>query len=215
MCTDKVDTGRNTAEFYLDKIKTSLKHELPGRESQSKMMPVIHEKDLQYFNDYLKLKKAAVLILLFPEDNTIKTVFIERTPDPGPHSGQIAFPGGRKDKEDKDLIMTAIREAKEEIGVSINRTSIIGELTPIEIPVSGFSVLPVVAALDSKPVFNACEAEVKDIFTVDLIKLLKNKDYKTVPARGIKIETPCYIFDDTIVWGATAMVLSEFEDLVF
>lgn len=200
--------------LFIESLKSDLQKELPGREAQAKMMPVIHESHLQYFNDELKLKPAAVMIMLFPEDDKIKTVFIERTPDPGPHSGQIAFPGGRKDPEDKDLFETAIREAMEEAGVSIDRNQIIGNLTPIEIPISGYSVLPVISVLPARPDFTVCYEEVNDIFVVDLPALLKNKHYKTVPARGIHIETPCYMFCETIVWGATAMVLSELEEII-
>ncbi len=199
---------------FTDFLKNALNKPLPGRDAQSIMMPVIHELHLQYFKDEQELEQAAVLIILFPENEKIKTVFIERTPDPGPHSGQIAFPGGRKEIYDKDLIQTALREAEEEVGVRLYRGNVIGNLTPIEIPVSGFSVLPVIAVLNQKPDFNVCYEEVNDIFIVDLPELFKNKDYRTVPARGIKIETPCYIFDNTIVWGATAMVLSEFEKLI-
>ena len=200
--------------LFIESLKSDLQNTLPGREAQAKMMPVIHESHLQYFNDELKLRPAAVMIMLFAEDSKIKTVFIERTPDPGPHSGQIAFPGGRKDPEDTNLIETAIRETNEEVGVSLNRNQIIGNLTPIEIPISGYSVLPVISVLPKRPDFMVCYEEVNDIFVVDLLALLKIKQHKTVPARGIHIETPCYMFDETIIWGATAMVLSEFEEVI-
>ena len=207
-------SDKDTFKSFINLLKSELNKQLPGKQAQAKMMPVIHESHLKYFNDELKLKPAAVMIMLFPEDDKIKTVFIERTPDPGPHSGQIAFPGGRKDPEDKDLVATAIREAMEETGVSIDRNQIIGNLTPIEIPISGYSVLPVISVLQQRPDFTVCYEEVNDIFVVDLLALLKNKHYKTVPARGIHIETPCYMFDKTIIWGATAMVLSELEEIV-
>ncbi len=207
--------GTKKFKEFISFLKYALNQPLPGRTAQSLMMPVIHESDLQYFNNELKLRPAAVMIILFPEDNKIKTVFIKRMPDPGPHSGQIAFPGGRKEITDIDLTDTAIREVREEIGVNISPEKIIGKLTPIEIPVSGFSVLPVISVLDNKPDFVLCEKEVGDIYVIDIIELFNNKDFRTVPARGIQIETPCYLFNGTIIWGATAMVLSEFETLIF
>jgi 8-oxo-dGTP pyrophosphatase MutT (NUDIX family) len=200
--------------IFVDKIQKQLKLELPGKWAQAKMMPVIHEQNLQYFSHNLELKKAAVLIILYPEKDSINTIFIERTPDPGPHSGQIAFPGGRKENSDIDLLQTALREADEEIGVKLARNMVIGCLSPIEIPISGYSVLPVVAYVNFKPEVIPCPNEVNNVFFVDLIKLINSKDYKTVPARGIHIETPCYVFENQIVWGATAMVLSEFENII-
>lgn len=198
----------------IKELSLKLKSELPGIESQKKMLSQFQKNNIEYFNKNQKLKEAAVLIILFEDNNVLKTVFIERTPHPGPHSGQIAFPGGKKEIFDNDLIDTAIRETYEEVGIKINKNNILGKLTPIEIPISGYSVLPVVSFVENIPIIKKCEKEVNDTFTVDLMELFNSKTIRKVYARETEIEAPCYIFDNQIIWGATAMVLSEFEDII-
>lgn len=187
---------------------------LPGRVSHEKMIPTFPLKAFEYFSSSDNLKQAAVLILLYEDNSKIKTVLIERTPDPGPHSGQIAFPGGRRETYDKDLIDTAIREAEEEVGVKIERENVIGSLTPVQIPVSGYSVLPVLATIDQKPTFTPCQDEVNKIFEVELTGFLSSFTNKEIVARGYDISAPCFMIGETVVWGATAMVLNELKEIL-
>ena len=203
-----------TKENLVENLGISLNNILPGIDAHRRMIPLNRGDRFNYFNKDQVLRDAAVLIILFFEKDKLKTVFIERTPDAGPHSGQIAFPGGRREDFDADLIETALREADEEIGIKVNRENVLGSLTPLQIPISGFSVLPVIAFVDSISEFNACEIEVNNIFVVDVIELLNSKDFKTLTVHGIEIHTPCYVFDNQIVWGATAMVLSELEEVL-
>lgn len=198
----------------ISKLASLLKEELPGHSAHRKMIPTFPGDAPEYFNHGKQLRDAAVLISLFEEDNRIKTVFIERMPDPGPHSGQIAFPGGRIEETDADLIDTAIREAFEETGILANRNSVIGTLTPVQIPISGFSVLPVICILDKKPEFTRCEVEVKSVFTADLLALLENETSRNIVARGLNIDAPCFVYDEKIIWGATAMVLRELKEVM-
>lgn len=196
---------------FADKLKSAFQKQLPGISAHKRMVPTFPGKAPEYFNHGLKLCEAAVLIILFEEEGRIKTVFIERTPDAGPHSGQIAFPGGRKEDFDSDLIETALREANEEVGVNIDRNNCIGKLTPVQIQISGFSVLPVICFTENTPEFTICEAEVRNIFVADLYDLLDSETDRFLTVRGMEIKAPCYILDDKIVWGATAMVLSELD----
>lgn len=196
-----------------NKLKTLMQNPLPGMCAQEKMIPNFPDNTPEYFNYDKNLRDAAVLIVLFEENTRLKTFFIERMPEPGPHSGQIAFPGGRVEKIDKDLFDTAIREAFEETGVKVKRENILGSLTPVEIPISGFSVLPVVAFYDTIPKFIPCEKEVKSVFTVDLFNLFESESIKNVSTRNIEVQAPCFISDDKIIWGATAMVLKEFKEM--
>lgn len=198
----------------LNSLKQRLKNSLPGISAQQKMIPHFPSDAPEYFNYGKKLRDAAVLIVLFEENSKLKTFFIERMPDPGPHSGQIAFPGGRTEKIDKDQIDTALREAFEETGVKVKHENIIGTLTPVQIPISGFSVLPVISFCENIPEFIACEKEVKSIFTADLFELLKSETIKTVKARNTEIQAPCFISNGKIIWGATAMVLREFKEIL-
>ena len=198
----------------ISKLASLLKQELPGHSAHRKMIPTFPGDAPEYFNHGKQLRDAAVLISLFEEDNRLKTFFIVRMPDPGPHSGQIAFPGGRIEDADTDLIDTAIREAFEETGISACRNDVIGTLTPVQIPISGFSVLPVICVLEKKPEFDLCEVEVKSVFTADLLALLENETNRNIVARGINIDAPCFVYDEKIIWGATAMVLRELKEVI-
>ncbi|MDR2010406.1 MAG: CoA pyrophosphatase [Bacteroidales bacterium] len=197
----------------ISELAIILKNDLPGINAQSKMVSSFQKRMVDYFNKDQILKPAAVLIVLFEEEDELKTFLIERVPDSGPHSGQIAFPGGRMENSDQDLIDTAIRETEEEIGIKIKKENILGHLTSVEIPVSGFSVLPVIGYTEFVHNPNRCLYEVNCILKVNLIELFKTKTSRIINVRGEDIEVPCYIVDNHIVWGATAMVLSEMEDI--
>lgn len=207
------DVFENIADFVND-LRSKLKNPLPAIFAHKKMVPVFPTDAPEYFNSSQKLRNAAVLIILFEENAVLKTVFIERMPDPGPHSGQIAFPGGRAEEYDLDLIETALREAFEETGVKAKRKNVIGSITPVQIPISGYSVLPVICFVDKLPQFVRCEIEVKSVFTADLFKLLETETVQRVFARGIEIEAPCFVYQDKIIWGATAMVLKELKEIM-
>lgn len=199
---------------FTAKLKSSLLLDLPGIQAHKSMIPDFPRDSPIYFNNDTSLRDAAVLIILFEDEGRIKTVFIERTPDSGPHSGQIAFPGGRKEISDQDLVETALREAEEEIGVTCKRENFIGSLTPVQIQVSGFSVLPVICTIEKLPQFVICEKEVRDVFVVDLEDLLGSETVKTITVRDMQIHAPSFIADERIIWGATAMVLKELKTLI-
>jgi 8-oxo-dGTP pyrophosphatase MutT (NUDIX family) len=195
-------------------IKTELEKPLPGISAQSMMISQFQRNIIEYFNYNQNLREAAVLVILYNDNKKLKTILIERVQESGPHSGQIAFPGGRRENSDFDLIDTALREADEEIGIKVARESIIGKLTKVEIPVSGFSVLPIVCNIDFIPNLKRCENEVDSIIIIDILELLKSKAHRNIIVRDSEIEVPCYIFENKIIWGATAMVLSEFEEII-
>jgi 8-oxo-dGTP pyrophosphatase MutT (NUDIX family) len=206
--------GINTITFN-QALQKRLKQPLPGKIAQQRMMPDIKDARFKYFSKYA-LRKAAVLIALFPFKNSIGTVLIERTQDASAHSGQIAFPGGKFEDADRNQIHTALREANEEVGVDIEKINVLGTLTPIEIPVSGFSVLPVVGWMNEKPLIIPSPDEVAHYYITSLIELLSpdNKQEGEILVRGEKISTPYYCLENTLVWGATAMLLSELEDVI-
>lgn len=195
-------------------LKSALKKTLPGIEAHKKMIPKFPQNQPAYFNYSLVLNEAAVLILIFEQRGIHKTVLIERMPDPGPHSGQIAFPGGRREQSDADIVETALREAEEEVGVKIERSNYIGKLTPVQIPISGFSVTPVICSIDFVAKFTMCPKEVKNIFVADLFELLNSETSRRIIVRGMEIDAPCYMLKNKIVWGATAMVLSELNAVI-
>lgn len=115
---------------------------LPGYEAQRKMMNVNRPHIVPVPE---QARQSGVLLLIYPEDTDLKLVLIERPKDGSVHSGQVAFPGGQKEKEDLNIIRTALREANEEINLDPDRVNILGALTSLYIPVSNFEVHPIVA----------------------------------------------------------------------
>ena len=203
-------------EELIDQLENCLGEELPGRESQFKMAPEVREK-LSHFDVYSKdPKSAAVLMLLYPIEEKLHTVFIRRPEYRGVHSNQISFPGGRKENRDKNFLETALREAVEEIGIERQKIRIIGSLSPLYIPPSNFLVRPCVGFYPERPEFVLQEREVVGILEVSL-DLLSNRKiikYKSMNlADGYSAKTPYYDIGFTFIWGATAMMISEFLDV--
>jgi 8-oxo-dGTP pyrophosphatase MutT (NUDIX family) len=204
-------------EHFVNQLKNRLKAPLPGEERQFLMAPVsrVRIKDIPY--ESYNPKKSAVLILLFPLNNVLKTVLIQRPDYEGIHSGQIAFPGGKYEETDLELSNTALRETFEEIGVKQDEIKILGSLTDLYINPSNFLVTPFVGYMDKIPSFIPNEREVKKIIVVDLDTLndISIQGVKTIQhSNGIKIKTPYYEVEGLTVWGATAMIISELNAVV-
>lgn len=162
-------------------------------------------------------RKSAVLILLFPDGQDIKTIFIQRNIYDGVHSGQIAFPGGRYEIFDENLVNTALRETEEEVGVPQKDVNPIGHLTEIYIPPSNFDVLPVIGWTPKTPRIKIDPIEVSSAFCVSLSALLDpaSKSMKEIlMATEQRLEVPCFVINGKIIWGATSMILNEFTEIV-
>ncbi len=199
------------------KLIERLNKELPGKDAQIKMAHFFRKKDLEIPNDH---KKAAVLILLYKKENKTYFALMKRTSRYGndKHKGQISFPGGQFEIGDKDFSITAKRETEEELGVPFKEINIIGQLSQLYIPVSNFLVYPYIGTLENTPNFIPDTDEVEEILEVELetIRDIKNKKETelTLPS-GIKLQNvPFYNANGNIVWGATAMILSEFFQLL-
>jgi 8-oxo-dGTP pyrophosphatase MutT (NUDIX family) len=160
-------------------------------------------------------RNSAVLITLFPFENGIFTLLTKRPVYKGPHSGQVSFPGGKFEESDPDLIQTALRETKEEVGIKPEHVEIIGTLTPLFVPVSNLLVYPVVGALESRPELHLNVQEVEYTFMVEIneFKKIENHSVKTICINKIPISAPYYSVCKEDVWGITAMVISEFCEL--
>lgn len=161
-------------------------------------------------------RSAAVLILLYPDGDHIHTVFMKRNEYDGPHSGQISFPGGMYEDRDLDLEQTAIRETEEEIGIHAGTMEVLGRLTPLFIPISNFCVTPYVAWMTERPEFHPDSSEVQYLLTPSLDELLDPayRRKEVLHRHGRDILTPYILLDEDILWGATAMILSEFMELI-
>ncbi len=200
----------------MSQLKKRFDLPLPGIESQLKWAPEYRQELIEKNNFSEPPRQSAVLILLFPDAGKVHTVFIRRNLYDGVHSGQIAFPGGRAEPEDADLVATALREAEEEIGIDRNQVEVLGCLTKLYIPPSNFDVQPVVGYSLSKPDFIPQLSEVSGFFTVEIDHLMKSETCQTrkvVYANGREYLVPCFAVDDYVIWGATSMVLNEFLEL--
>lgn len=190
-------------------LSGNLKKPLPG-EAAHRIMEALSAGYLGVMPD-AATRKSAVLILLYPFREEVYLPLILRPAYDGMHSGQVAFPGGRYEPTDEDLIHTALREAKEEIGLKPNVVKILGTLTEIYIAPSNFLVLPVVGCIPYRPDFVPDSREVETIMEVKLDHFL---DPKIVGASEIEIpgdyvSTPHYNVQGHPVWGATAKMISE------
>lgn len=156
------------------------------------------------------------MILLYEENGVIRFPLIQRSEYRGVHSGQIALPGGKAEDSDEDLIETAVREAHEELGIDPQKIDIVGSLTSFFVAASNFQVLPVVAYAKEFPQFVPDEREVAGVVIADLSAMIDPhtvKEKKITPAEGITFDAPYYDLNGQVVWGATAMMLSEFVTL--
>ncbi len=202
-----------TNQQFIKLLKQSLKDTLPGWETQQKFMPIKGLPNISYRSNN-SLRKGAVLACLYEDNNELMTILIERTQDTTPHSGQIAFPGGKYEEFDENQIQTAFREAEEEVGLNPNDLELLGQLSPIEIPVSGFTVLPVVAWHNGIPNLNGNPHEVESMIQTPLFPLIKSLRIQEIPVREHQVTTPCFLTQKHIVWGATAMVLGELREII-
>jgi 8-oxo-dGTP pyrophosphatase MutT (NUDIX family) len=181
------------------------------------MAPLKRARMSEMAMDKIDPRKSAVLILLFPFENKIKTVLIERPVYEGVHSGQVAFPGGKFEKDDVQLVNTALREAQEEIGINKDQVTILGNLTDLYIMPSNFLVTPFIGFMKSVPFFFPDPREVNKVITIDLELLsdISIRGEKTIShSNGYKIKTPYYSVEGLTVWGATAMIISELNAVV-
>jgi len=202
---------------FIARIKKRLLYPLPGLKSQLKMATIGRMVKDGFAVVPENARKAGVLVLFYPSNGSVNLVFIKRNEYPGVHSGQISFPGGGWEEGDQDMIATALREAEEEIGVARDSVIPIGNLSDLYIPPSNFLVTPVIGYTDRRPDFRPDPDEVDQVLEIALEKILdkatrQEKEITIFPA--IKSKVPCYYAEGSVIWGATAMILSELNDAI-
>ena len=201
----------------LTDLEAQLLKPLPGRKAQNRLSPVID--NAKYSNAPDDHRVACVMALIYPLDGALQMIFIERAsshPD-DKHAGQIGFPGGKMEDDDKSYLECALREVEEEIGIGTNEIKVLAPLTDLYVFASNFMVYPFVGYLDHIPDFVPQESEVASIISFPLDSLLDEGtlDVKDLTVRGQQIKNvPYYKLERHTLWGATAMITSELLEVI-
>jgi 8-oxo-dGTP pyrophosphatase MutT (NUDIX family) len=196
------------------RLREALAGPLPGLAAQLRMAP-----EPRFGWDPLKFPEGtsdgAALLLVYPHEDTIHIALTVRGAQLRNHTGQVSLPGGRVDPGET-FEQTALREAQEEIGVDPAAVELLGRLTPLHIPASGFLLHPIVGFTAMRPAFQRAEWEVARIIEAPISALSDPAVMKreirtrTVSGETVDVNVPYYDIDGEKVWGATAMVLAEF-----
>lgn len=192
---------------------------LPAETSHFKMVPPFRQELLKKQQEAIKkAKHAGVLALFYPDKNQeTRFVLILRNTYPGVHSAQVAFPGGKLEDQDISLKNTALRETYEEVGVPINDVKVIKKISQVYIPPSNFYVQPFIGITQITPKFIKQDDEVEALIEVNLKHFLDDEALvfkKVKTSYSVEVEVPAFKLNDYVVWGATAMMLSEIKDLL-
>lgn len=203
---------------FLDLIPKINNLPLPGKEAQFEMAPMERIKELRETDiDTLNPRQAAVMALFYEKDNETYIILILRKTYKGVHSNQVGFPGGKVEPEDKNLLETAMRETFEEVGVPREDIISIKKLTNIYIPPSNFWVQSFIGYVIKKPDFIPQDDEVEALIEVPLLELLDSNSvgtHRITTSYAVDLEVPMFRLQDHVVWGATAMMLSEIKELL-
>jgi len=208
-----VYTGTSMTKLNFENIREQLGIELPGEKAHRLMSPSVRLTKDQVA-DSTDSMESSVLITLFPTDKGLGTLLMERTKI-GPHGGQISFPGGKMDSQDESSEYTALREANEEVGLEASKVEVIGSLSRLYVPNSNFWINPFVAITEAEPQWKPNPDEVSSLIRVDLEYLFSKsiKKRKRLQVNGFQVDAPYYDVHGYFVWGATAMIISEFESV--
>ena len=196
--------------LFIEALTKMLTRDLEGKSAQQKMM--ITPNRFPTENQENEGIPASILLLLYPLEGEWFFFLTKRSQDVEHHKGQISFPGGVVEKNESKM-NAAIRETNEEIGVDKDVIKIIGNLTPLYIPVSNFHISPYVGWTEEKPHTKVQDAEVKRVFSVSINDLILERNLKTKKDffSNKSVKVPYFDLNGETVWGATSMILSEFK----
>lgn len=185
--------------------------QLPGHTAHAKMM--VPGRNLSPAKIKPNPRISAVLLVLYEDEGLLHFPLILRPQYDGVHGGQMALPGGGREEQDTDLMATALRESAEEIGFTVPRDQVLGQLSAFYIPPSHSMITPYVAFSSEKPTYHIDPHEVDRVVIGDVSTLLdptKQTSKSISLYNGVRIKAPAFIVDGETVWGATAMILAEF-----
>ncbi len=201
-------------KFIISKLK---ENSIGGLDAQFKLAPKLRLKYSKEKIEAINPKKAAVVALFYPNNNgEVCFLLTLRADYDGTHAAQISFPGGKFEENDTSLKNTALRETFEEVGITIDTISIFKQMTDVFIPPSNFLVTPFLGYIEHKPEFIK-NYEVEELIEVSIKDLLDDTSVSTTTlstSYAKDIEVPCFVLNNYVVWGATAMMLNEIKELL-
>lgn len=199
----------------IEQLRFEITNNLPGEQAHLPLSPLNRPLSSLALKNAATYRESAVAVVIFKSQNENHIILIQRPEYNGKHSGQISFPGGKKELHENDLFDTAVRECFEEIGLKLDPNIYCGRLTPVYIPVSQFYVDSHVFYLENKPELTKDEKEVKSIFSIKARDLLadsnlRRKDIITEQSIILR-DVPHFYIEEKVIWGATALILNELK----
>ncbi|MBK9330612.1 MAG: CoA pyrophosphatase [Sphingobacteriales bacterium] len=204
-------------EQFSKELYQAFQRPLPGEAAHQALKPYLSIHKNLDVPPLIKPKLGAVMALIYPVKNEPHLLFIERPVYDGVHSGQIAFPGGKIEKKDASYLDAALRETQEEIGVHPDKISVVGQLSNVFVFASNFMVYPYVGILQEPPLLVLEEKEVASILQIPIHTFLQPEIIKEKPiknALGFTLMAPYYDIEGKVLWGATAMMVSELCEVI-
>lgn len=203
---------------FISRLAIIIENELPGEVAHHPLSPLHRPVTSEILKNLTEYKASAVAIILFENQDDHHFILIQRTEYNGKHSGQISFPGGKKEESDTSFEHTARRESFEEIGIDLGDATLLGKLSPVYIPVSGFLVEPFVFHYPYTPKFQLQDREVASIFSVPIKELLQETAISTMNISSenklVMKNVPCFNLQEKQVWGATALMINELREVI-
>ncbi|HRG88633.1 MAG TPA: CoA pyrophosphatase [Chitinophagales bacterium] len=201
-------------EGFIEILRMELAKPLPGEDAQYRLAPPYRQRFTREYIVKQNPRVSGVMVLLYERNGLLNLAFTQRKTYQGVHSGQMSFPGGKKDEADKDLVETALRETEEEVGVMRSQIDLLGSLSELYIPPSNFLVQPTVGFAGGRVEFVPQENEVEKVveipvdFFMDYSNINMQTEIKIFDGNTVRV--PAYHYNGHVIWGATAVMLSEF-----